>query len=243
MTIREGNNSLIFDNIYSDVWAYIEESKYRNTIVFAQNWTPAKNVRYNVYVEVTLTGVFVFESKKYDVARAYHPDFDKNGDPIDKAGTIIDEIEYKSKLRKEAMEKDTVKSPFSKLSDIKEKLPMQKVKIYDKPKRTAELKVGDKILRKVICFATGEKEVQDIYFENGKKEGYIIRASMQHNLFTDKAIISDNKTGLIVIIDNEPSENCIGFTITHIAQNGKCAWAKEVTGSFEWLKVFYKVEK
>jgi hypothetical protein len=97
------------------------EKGYRNEIIFPQNFIPVPGIKYNnLQVKLTLTGSFKFNGKTYDVSRAYHPDFDYQGNPISTTANIVDEINFQIENKDKHVK---MENGFSKLSKIRNQLP------------------------------------------------------------------------------------------------------------------------
>lgn len=129
-------------------------------------------------------------------------------------------------------------SPFDALQEMRNDLPIHREEIRNWDRVGSDLKVGDIILRCVSCFTTGEKEVQNFTYTEGRERGYVVRALTSHDYCTSHPVVGYDR-GLIVFIEEKPKASCIGFRVTSIAKSGKVAWADQITGSFEKLKQYY----
>ena len=111
---------IIFQHLHDEVYACLRLKKYgNNEVVFPQNFVPVPGIKYkNLTIKETLTGIFHFGGQVYNVTRAYHPDYDLEGDPINTTASIIDEIDLMIKNKKIKLS-----NPFAKLAEIKNKLP------------------------------------------------------------------------------------------------------------------------
>ena len=99
---------IIFQHLYEDTYGYIKKN-----IIFPQNFVPVLGLEYkNLRIQHTSTGKFIFEGKTYFVSRAYHSDFDDQGNPIDKVASIGDTIDYMFK------DKSKLDNPFNVLSKL-----------------------------------------------------------------------------------------------------------------------------
>lgn len=86
----------------------------RNEVTFPQNFIPVPGLTYrNLKVNTTLTGKFTFEGKTYHVCRAYHPNFDEQGNLLNKVASIREEIDFLYK------DKSKLDNPFAALSNLK----------------------------------------------------------------------------------------------------------------------------
>lgn len=99
-----------FQHLYDNIYVYIKG----NEVTFPQNFIPVPGLIYrNLRVNTTLTGRFTFEGKTYHVCRAYHSNFDEQGNPLDKVASIREEVEFLYK------DKSKLDNLFAALSNLK----------------------------------------------------------------------------------------------------------------------------
>ena len=213
-------------------------------IIFPQNFDAVPGICYKeLAVRTTMTGEYKYEGKAYRVVRAYHPDYDINGNPIDKTASIMDVINYKVNRRKEKASNN----PFAALAAInKEALPIKEEKIVPGIRPSITFEVGTKLLRPVTLYNTGRKEMHNIQFQKTDRGSYLIRAQMPSFTFcTDCAVATDYKKGSMVCFCNELvlPDNWIYFVITGFSKDKKTAFVKSVVGSQEELYSHYSEAK
>lgn len=113
--------NIIFQHLHDEVYGHLIEKEYGNEIIFPQNFIPTPGIKYNnLQVNPTLTGSFKFNGKTYDVSRAYHPDFDYQGNPINTTASVVDEINFQTENKDKYVK---IGNGFAKLSKIKNQLP------------------------------------------------------------------------------------------------------------------------
>lgn len=80
-----------FRHLYDEHWGMIyKEKRYEyNTeqrwMIFPQDFQPITGEKYDCFIQWTMTGVFIYKDKRYDIARAH----------LENKAGIIDEIDYK----------------------------------------------------------------------------------------------------------------------------------------------------
>lgn len=115
--------NIIFQCLYEECYCCIRKKKIQeyDEIIFPQNFIPVPGLCYkNLDVKPTWTGEFIFEGKKYNVSRAYHPDYDLDGVLKNTSASWLEALNFRieNKDRKVKMG-----NGFAKLSKIKEQLP------------------------------------------------------------------------------------------------------------------------
>ncbi len=231
-----------FQIIYGEVKAMLREEWGRNYIIFPQNFNPVVGqTYYNLKVITTRTGEFKYNDKVYHVERAYHPDYDINGDPINKVPDIVERIKTQVKMEIEA-EKAFQGSGFESLASIKEYLPIkEEVKLNPNTVKKGELSKGSKIVRPVLLYTTGKKEILNPKFEKTERGSYLIKANYGYEYFTKHYIASNDSKyrHTICFCDGDIPDDWIYFEVKGLTKNGRTAFVRTVTGTEDQLFLHY----
>ena len=231
-------NKVVFEQLLDGPVAMLYDYYGQKVIIFPQNFEAVPGMSYDCLdVELTLTGMFVYKSKNYRVARAYHPNFTRTGDPRDKSASVIEQIEVIAKSRLNKLGE----SPFASLSGIKDSLPILEQKIRIGIQDTPRMKVGSKILRPLAFYNTGKvKDAgKDLSFTKTDQGSFLIKASAPSFIVptTHWVVVPESSTRkpFVCFCSDPISSNWIYFVVVGMNPKGTVAFVKPRSGAMEEL--------